>query len=120
MSPQRLDHLGHVLGGTRYSCFNLAVEYLPDESNVVADALSRWVYPSDEGQSDVSKHGSAAEAEFLRQSAASVSPVTSSSSSDQFRFGKRLLLHLNAHQRFHTRPHRSRSKAETQYFDAQH
>jgi hypothetical protein len=50
------------------SQFDLEIEYLPGEENVVADAMSRWAYPATSAKQDVSWHGSAkAKKEFQDQ-----------------------------------------------------
>ena len=40
------------------SQFDLEIEYLPGDENVVADAMSRWAYPATSAKQDVSWHGS--------------------------------------------------------------
>ena len=40
------------------SKFDLEIEYLPGQENVVADAMSRWAYPATSERQDVSWHGS--------------------------------------------------------------
>ena len=39
------------------SKFDLEIEYLPGQENVVADAMSRWAYPATSERQDVSWHG---------------------------------------------------------------
>ena len=40
---------------------DLTLVYVPGKNNTVADCLSRWAYPADEGTTDVSAHGDEAE-----------------------------------------------------------
>jgi len=49
------------------SQFNLSVEYLKGEDNVVADAMSRYAYPASSAKEDVSFHGSAANREAVKE-----------------------------------------------------
>ena len=46
---------------------DLQVHYVPGSMNTVADALSRWAYPACKGLNDVSRHGSAMDAEEVAE-----------------------------------------------------
>ena len=45
-----------------FSRFNLKVEYLKGEDNLLPDVLSRWAYPASQALADLTKHGSVQDA----------------------------------------------------------
>ena len=49
------------------SKFNLSVQYVPGPHNTVADAMSRWPYPASMGYNDCSRHGTAEDAQQVRE-----------------------------------------------------
>jgi hypothetical protein len=49
------------------SKFDLTVGYVPGKDNSIADILSRWAYPASQAFRDISKHGSKADDEEMRE-----------------------------------------------------
>ena len=47
--------------------FNLEVEYVPGNTNVVADALRRWAYPASQAARDATKHGTSEDKKEMRR-----------------------------------------------------
>ena len=46
---------------------DLTVQYIPGKNNGLADAMSRWAYPASKGYRDISRHGSAKDAEDVKE-----------------------------------------------------
>jgi hypothetical protein len=46
---------------------DLTVQYIPGKDNILADAMSRWAYPASKGYRDISRHGSAKDAEDVKE-----------------------------------------------------
>ena len=51
----------------KLSQFRLSVKYVPGNTNIVADAMSRWAYPASQAGGDVSKHGTLQDTEEMAQ-----------------------------------------------------
>ena len=49
-----------------FSKYDLSVGYIPGRDNTVADILSRWAYPASQALRDISKHGSYADDQEMR------------------------------------------------------
>ena len=51
----------------KLSHFRLNVQYVPGKDNVVADTMSRWVYPASQTRGDVSMHGNLQDVKKMKQ-----------------------------------------------------